>query len=67
MADRDITTGAVCVYSSRVPDAVKTLKDIESKVQLLEWQQDFQRVGTDSFIHFFIMHYLKILHQLQDR
>jgi len=32
MADKGITTGAVCVYSSRVPDAVKTLKDIGSKV-----------------------------------
>lgn len=32
MACKGITTGAVCVYSSRVPDAVKTLKDIESKV-----------------------------------
>lgn len=32
MADKGITTGAVCVYSSRVPDAVKTLKDIKSKV-----------------------------------
>lgn len=32
MADRGLTTGAVCVYSSRVPDAVKTLKDIQSKV-----------------------------------
>ena len=32
MADTGITTGAVCVYSSRVPDAVKTLKDIHSKV-----------------------------------
>ena len=32
MANKGITTGAVCVYSSRVPDAVKTLKDIKSKV-----------------------------------
>ncbi|KAL9984630.1 hypothetical protein ACROYT_G006947 [Oculina patagonica] len=32
MADKGITTGAVCVYSSRVPDAVKTLKNIESNV-----------------------------------
>lgn len=32
MADKGITTGAVCVYSSRVPDAVKTMKDIKSKV-----------------------------------
>ena len=32
MADKGITTGAVCVYSSRVPDAVKTLKDINSNV-----------------------------------
>ena len=32
MADKGITTVAVCVYSSRVPDAVKTLKDIKSKV-----------------------------------
>lgn len=32
MADKGITTGAVCVYASRVPDAVKTLKDIVSKV-----------------------------------
>ena len=26
MADRNITTGAVCVYPSRVPEAVKYLK-----------------------------------------
>lgn len=34
MADKGITTGAVCVYSSRVPDAVKTLKDINSKIPI---------------------------------
>ena len=30
--DKGITTGAVCVYSSRVSDAVSTLKRLESKV-----------------------------------
>lgn len=34
MADKGITTGAVCVYSSRVPDAVKTLEDINSKIPI---------------------------------
>lgn len=34
MADKGITTGAVCVYSSRVPDAVRTLKDINSKIPI---------------------------------
>ncbi|XP_070582008.1 deoxyribose-phosphate aldolase-like [Ptychodera flava] len=28
MQDKDITCGAVCVYSSRVPDAVKALKEV---------------------------------------
>ncbi|XP_020604673.1 deoxyribose-phosphate aldolase-like [Orbicella faveolata] len=34
MADKGITTGAVCVYSSRVPDAVKTLEDINSEIPI---------------------------------
>ena len=34
MVDKGITTGAVCVYSSRVPDAVKTLEDINSKIPI---------------------------------
>ena len=32
MVNKGITTGAVCVYPSRVPDAVKALKDVGSKV-----------------------------------
>lgn len=34
MADKGITTGAICVYPSRVPDAVKTLENLNSKVPI---------------------------------
>ena len=30
--DKEITVGAVCVYSTRVPDAIKSLKDAGSNI-----------------------------------
>ena len=32
--DKEITVGAVCVYSARVPDAVKSLKDAGSNIPI---------------------------------
>ena len=34
VSDLGITCGAVCVYSSRIPDAVKALKDARSSVPI---------------------------------
>lgn len=48
MADKGITTGAVCVYSSRVPDAVKTLKDIKSKVPVASVAAGFPAGRNDN-------------------
>ncbi|KAJ7391591.1 hypothetical protein OS493_017288 [Desmophyllum pertusum] len=46
MADKGITTGAVCVYSSRVPDAVGTLTNIDSKVPVASVAAGFPAGNT---------------------
>lgn len=53
MADTGITTGAVCVYSSRVPDAVKTLKDVHSKVPVASVAAGFP-AGRNDFALFIV-------------
>ena len=56
MADKGITTGAVCVYASRVPDAVKTLKDIDSNVPVASVAAGFPAGKKYSFpLHAFCL------------
>lgn len=47
MADQGITTGAVCVYLSRVDDAVHTLRNLGSKVPVASVAAGFP-AGIDS-------------------
>lgn len=60
MAEEGITTGAVCVYLSRVEDAVHTLKKLGSKIPVASVAAGFpagtcaclNRVFTFQFVHF---------------
>lgn len=57
MADERVTTGAVCVYLSRVDDAVHTLKNLGSKIPVASVAAGFP-AGKLLILHLLLLYFL---------